>query len=78
MEAAVKERRRLRKVAQKDPTRENKTAYNKATGKVRHLTRLSKRENWRSTYGRLDLNKDSKKAWSLLNSLSGFSKKSNP
>ena len=78
LEAAVKERRRLRKVAQKDPTRENKTAYNKATGKVRHLTRLSKRENWRSTCGRLDLNKDSKKAWSLLNSLSGLSKKSNP
>ena len=80
LEAAVKERRRLRKVAQKDPSKENKTAYNRATGKVRHLTRMSKRENWRSTCGRLDLNKDSKKAWTLLNSLNhnGPTKKSNP
>ena len=78
LEAAVKERRRLRKVAQKEPSRDNKTAYNKATGKVRHLTRLFKRENWRSTCGRLDLNKDSKKAWTLLNSLNGSTKRPNP
>ena len=80
LEAAVKERRKLRKVAQKDPSRENKTAYNKATGKVRHLTRMSKRDNWRSTCGRLDLNKDSRKAWTLLNSLDAntSAKKSNP
>ena len=48
MEAAVKERKRLRNVAQKDPSRDNLTAYNKATSKVQHLTRKYKREKWRS------------------------------
>ena len=78
LEVAVKERRRLRKTAQKEPTPENKKEYNKATGKVRFLTRKFKREGWRASCARLDLNKDSRKAWTLLNSLSGNSKRVNP
>ena len=78
LETAVKERRRLRKVAEKQPSRENKTAYNKATAKVRHLIKSSKRERWRSTCEKLDLNKDGRKAWTLLNNLSGSTKRANP
>ena len=78
LEEAVKERRSLRKQAQKEPTIENTRKYNKATAKVRFLTRKFKREGWRSTCAHLDLNKDSRKAWTLLNSMSGKNKKSNP
>ena len=78
METAVKERKRLRKAAEKNPTLDNKKAYNQATGKVRHLTKHFKRQEWRSACGKLDLNKESKKAWKLLDSLSNSKKISNP
>ena len=80
LEKASKERKQLRKEIEEaaNPSRELKTAYNRATGKVRHLSKTSKRERWRDTCRKLDLNKDSKKAWKLLDNMSGSNKKTNP
>ena len=80
LEDAVQERRRLRKeVADaQQPSPELKTAYNRATGRVRYLSRISKRDRWRATCQNLDLSKHGKKAWRLLDNLSGSNKKTNP
>ena len=78
LDEAVKERQNARKKAAKSPTPANRTAYNKWTAKVRLLTRTGKRTKWRTTCQELDLNKDGKKAWKLLQNLEGKSKKENP
>ena len=78
LQEAVKERQHLRKVAIKDPCSDNKQAFNKATGKVRHLIKKAKRESWRTTCESLNLRKDSRKAWTLHNSLTGTAKRTNP
>ena len=78
LQKAVKEIQHLRKEAGNNPSPENVTAYNRATAKVRVLTKKAKKENWGSTCERLDLNRDSHKAWTLLNSLSGGTKRTNP
>ena len=75
---AVKQRRQARKKVEKAPTRENKTLYNRMTGKVRYLTKKSKETTWRTTCSQLDLKKDGHKAWKLLQNLEGRNKKTNP
>ena len=78
VEAAVKERRKARKNVAKNPTRENKTYFNKMTGKVRLLTKCGKKNHWTETCSKLDLHKEGHKAWGLLHSLSGDKQKKNP
>ena len=75
---AVQERHKARKKAVKFPTPANKTEYNKCTAKVRLITRKGKRTKWTKTCEDLDLNKDGKKAWKLLQNLEGKKKKENP
>ena len=78
LQELVKDRRRARKRAEKDPTRENKTAYNRLTGQVRYKVRTSKRNHWTDTCNQLDLRKQGHKAWGLLHSLEGKKAKTNP
>ena len=69
LQQAVKARRKAKKKATKSPTPENKTEFNKHTAKVRLLTRQGKRGKWIKTCEDLDLNKEGKKAWKLLQNL---------
>ena len=78
LQHAVKARRKAKRLATKFPTPENKTEFNKHTAKVRLLTRQGKRGKWIKTCEDLDLNKDGKKAWKLLQNLQGKGKKENP
>ena len=78
LQTAVKARRKARKTVAKCPTPENKTEYNRLTAKVRQLTRQGKRGKWVKTCENLDLNKDGKKAWKLIQNLQGKKKKENP
>ena len=78
LQEAVLARRRARRKAAKDPTPANRTDYNRKTAKVRLLTRTGKRTKWRTVCENLDLHKDGKKAWQLLQNLEGKKKKENP
>jgi ribonuclease HI len=78
LEEAVKEKRKCRETAEKTGKRENKTAYNRATAKVQHIVKTSKRNEWRSTCGQLNLIKDGHKAHRLFRNLSGTRKRTNP
>ena len=78
LENAVHARQKARKKAAKEPTPANKTEYNRQTAKVRLLTRKEKRSKWINTCQDLDLKKDGKKAWKLLQNLEGKKKKENP
>ena len=75
LQTAVKARRKARKTVAKCPTPENKTEYNRLTARVRLLTRQGKRGKWVKTCENLDLNKDGKKAWKLIQNLQGKKKK---
>ena len=78
VEAAVKDRRKARGEVEKDPTRANKTHYNKMTGQVRQLVKTGKKNHWTETCRKLDLRKEGHKAWGLLHSLAGDKQKKNP
>ena len=78
LQEAVLARRRARRKAANDPTPANRTDYNRKTAKVRLLTRTGKRTKWRTVCENLDLHKDGKKAWQLLQNLEGKKKKENP
>ena len=66
LETTVQERRKARKVIEKDHSAANKTNYNRLTAKVRYLTRTGKRRMWRDTCAKLDLNRQGHQAWKLL------------
>ena len=78
IQTAVNERKKARKQAVKAPTIENKREYNRCSAKVKLLSRELKKKSWEKKTGQLDLNKDGKKAWTLLDKLSGKSRKTNP
>ena len=78
IQTAVNERKKARKQAVKAPTTENKREYNRRSAKVKLLSRELKKKSWEKKTGQLDLNKDGKKAWTLLDKLSGKSRKTNP
>ena len=78
VELAVRERQKARKSVEKNPTRENKTHFNKMTGRVRFLTKSGKKKHWTETCSKLNLHKEGHKAWGLLHSLSGDKQKKNP
>ena len=78
LERLVSERRQARKKVEKNPTRENKTAYNRLTAQVRYQVRMSKKNHWNDTCNKLNLQKDGHKAWGLLHSLEGKRTRCNP
>ena len=78
LEETVQERRKARKLVEKDRSPANRTNYNRLTAKVRYLTRTGKRSMWRDTCAQLDLNRKGHKAWTLLKNLEGTKKKENP
>ena len=78
LEKVVKERKQARKNVEKNPTRENKTAYNRLTGQVRYQVKVAKKNHWTKTCNQLDLKKHGHKAWGLLHALDGKKTKKNP
>ena len=78
LEELVKNRRAARKKAEKFPTRENRTEYNRLTALIRLETKKAKQQKWSNTCSNLNLRTEGKKAWKLLNNLSGKNKQTNP
>lgn len=78
LQKIVQERRQARKKVETNPSRENKTAYNRLTAQVRYQVKISKKNHWTETCNKLDLKKNGHKAWGLLHSLEGKKRKSNP
>ena len=75
---AVKERKAARKQLEQFPTTENKIQYNRTSAIVKKTVKSAKRAKWASTCRQLDLKKDGKKAWSLVNNLCNETPKRNP
>ena len=78
IQEAVNKRKQAREALEKAPTTSNKINYNRASAEAKRATISAKREKWRSTCATLDLRKDGKKAWQLLNNLSGKKQRTNP
>ena len=78
IQEAVKTRHEARKKLENFNTLENKKAYNKASAVVRQITQTAKRNVWRDTCSKLDLRRDGRKAWTLLQNISGKKRKTNP
>ena len=78
LEVAVNERKKARKAVQRDPCLLNKINYNKCSYKVKLIVKASKKKEWERKTSQLDLRKDGKKAWKLLDKLSGKSKRTHP
>ena len=78
LQEAVDMREAARKKAENDPSDENKISYNKERAKVKLAVNQAKRTTWAKTTGELNLAQDGTKAWSLLNNLSGESRRQNP
>ena len=78
LQEAVAQRREARKKAEGEPSKENKTNYNRHTAKVRYLSKTTKRTAWKKTCEQLDLRKEGHKAWNLLKNLEGKNRRVNP
>ena len=78
LQIAVTKRREARAKLEAHNTSSNKIAFNKASAVVKRTTLLAKREKWHQTCSTLDLRKDGRKAWTLLNNLSNKNGKTNP
>lgn len=78
LESLVKNRAKARKTAEKYPTKENKTSYNKLTAKIRYYIKANKKAKWIKTCENMDLRKDGRRAWKLLHQLAGNKTKTNP
>ena len=78
MEEATNARKKAWKLKRDNNTPENRTEYNKLSAKVKLLSKASKKKAWEKTTGNLDLRKDSRKAWTLLDKLSGKHRRTNP
>ena len=78
LEEAVNKRRKARKLVMKNPSPENKREYNRLSAKVKLISKAAKKGKWEKTTGELDLRKDGRKAWALLDKLSGRRRRTNP
>ena len=78
IQQAVTERKSARKDLEKTPSVENRIKYNKASAIVKRQVNLAKKEKWANTCENIDLSKNGSAAWSLLCSLSGENRKTNP
>ena len=78
VEEAVTARQQAREALEKDPNLTNKIEFKKTTAKAQQTILQAKREKWNSTVSNIDLRKNGREAWTLLNNLSGDKRKSNP
>jgi hypothetical protein len=78
LEKTIKERQEARKQVEKDPSRINKTLYNKLTTQTRNQIKTAKKETWTRTCGNLDMRTKGYQAWKLLHNIDGKQKKFNP
>ena len=78
LQEAINIRKKARKAAEKNPTMENKREYNICSAKTKLISRNLKKATWERKTGSLDMRKDGKKAWRLLDKLSGKNKRCNP
>ena len=60
------------------PNLTNKIAYNKATAKAQQTILEAKRKKWQTTVSNIDLRKNGREAWTMVNNLSGNKRKTNP
>ena len=77
IQKVVAERQQARKLVEKEPTGSNKTAYNRASAKAKLVISTAKRAKWQQTCTTLDLRKDGRRAWTLLENISGTKQKTN-
>ena len=70
VEEAVTKRQQAREALEEDPSITNKIAFKKATAKAQLTISKSKQEKWRNTVSNIDLRKNGRDAWRLLNNLS--------
>ena len=78
IESAVNNRHQARETVGKNPTTENKIAYNRATAIAKRTIAKSKKDKWTKACADLDLRRDGSKAWNLLNNLSQKKLRTNP
>ena len=78
MQAAISDRKRARAVLEQAPSQEARILYNKSCAKVKLVVKKAKNEKWSTTCAMLDLKQNGKKAWSLIDNLSGNRRKTNP
>ena len=78
LEKARKAKNEARKNLEKNDSIHNKIEYNKAVAKSKLVTKESKKEAWTTKCEGLNLRQGGQEAWTLLNNLSGESRKENP
>ena len=78
LDEAINKRRKAKKALIKNKTPENRKEFNKLSAKVKLISKMSKKQTWEKKTANLDLRKDSRKAWSLLDKLSGKNRRTNP
>ena len=78
IDVAVARRNEARTALEETPNITNKIAYNKASAKVQQTILQSKRNKWQTTVSNIDLRKNGREAWTLLNNLSGNKRRENP
>ena len=78
VEIAVAKRQEAREALENSPNITNKIAYNKASAKVQHTILNAKRNKWQTDVSNIDLRKNGREAWTLLNNLSGNKRRENP
>ena len=78
IDAAVAKRHEARTALEQTPNITNKIAYNKASAKVQQTILQGKRNKWQTSVSNIDLRKNGREAWTLLNNLSGNKRQENP
>ena len=78
MQAAISERNKARTALETAPSQEARICYNKACAKAKLAVKKAKNEKWSSTCGKLDLRYNGKRAWTLIENLSGSRRRENP
>ena len=78
LDEAINKRRKAKKALIKNKNPENRKEFNKLSAKVKLISKMSKKQTWEKKTANLDLRKDSRKTWSLLDKLSGKNRRANP
>ena len=78
VDEVVTKRQQARESLEKDPSVSNKIAFKKATAKAHQTISQAKTKKWQNTVSNMDLRKNGREAWALLNNLSGNKRRTNP
>jgi ribonuclease HI len=78
LQSAVSERNKARSILEEKPSVQHKIEYNKASAKVKLVTKQAKKNKWQETCSKLNLYQDGNKAWKLMHNLSGERRVANP